>query len=425
MDKNEILSIYADHINPSKVRVLRYAGLDIVESEREGIFVYDKDGKRYIDCFCGAGTFNIGHRNPQIIAALVEAVENEKIDIGNFTLFSSAEAELANKLAEIAPGDLSCVMFGTGGGEAVDFAIKLARGFTLKQGIISMESSYHGHTGFALSAIGRDVYRTPFEPLMPGFKKVPYGDLESLEKEIDENTAAVIVEVVQGEGGVHVAPPGYLEGIRRLCDKTQVLLIIDEIQTGMGRTGRMFACEHWHVVPDIMTVAKSLGGGLYPISATVYRKELQDFIYMNPFIHLSTFGGADIGCRVALAAIDYIQKNNLPSHAESMGKQFEEGFLRLKQMYPDLLIDVRRLGLMIGLEYSDPSLGPRMSLALANNGVIAIYSANQPSVMRIMPPLIIQANEVSEVLNAFERAMDQVNRQETVDRKHLPRVGSS
>lgn len=419
-DHDGVLATFSELINPMKVRTLRTAGLDVVEDARDGVYVTDLRGRRFIDCFTGAGSFNVGRRNPAIVAALEKAIHDEGADLGNFPLMSAAKADLARKLSEITPGDLDCVMYGSGGGEANDFAIKLARGYTLRSRIVTTTRAYHGHTGFALSAIGRDAYQTPFEPLMPGFTRIDFGDLKQAETAIDETTAAIIVEPVQGEGGINISPPGYLAGLRRICDERGALLILDEIQTGMGRTGTMFACQQFGVVPDIMTLGKSLGGGLYPISATMFRRPLLDFVYANPFIHLSTFGGADLGCRVALAAIDYIIDNDLPAHAAEMGARFEIGFEKLRARYPQLLTEIRRLGLMIGLQFTDESLGPRMSKQLSENGVIAVYTGNQPSVMRLMPPLIIEPEEVDAVLGAFDRAMSAIEAGPTDDNDVQP-----
>lgn len=401
--KRQALADYATYCNPMKVRTLKNAGLDIIEGLREGCRVRDLGGREYIDCITSAGSFNVGRRNPEIVAALKEALD--QYDQGVFLICSKPKADLARKLAEIAPGDLNGVMFGTGGGEAVDFAIKLARGYTMRPGIISARKAYHGHTGFSLSAIGRDAYRKPFEPLMPGFTQVPFNDIEALEAAITDQTAAVILEPVQGEGGINVPSDDYLPAVRELCTRKGVLLILDEIQTGFGRTGRMFCCEHYGVVPDIMCVAKSLGGSLYPISATIFREEMMDFIISYPFVHLSTFGGADLGCIVGLAVIDYIQRTGLVEHAARMGERFRAGFSVLLARYPAILCEVRQKGLMMGLQYTDDSLGPRMSTELAQNGVMAIYTGNDPSVMRIMPPLVISEAEVDLVLEALDRSM--------------------
>lgn len=407
--KQAALKAFSGHVHPQKLRMLRTAGLDVLEGRREGACVWDVTGERYVDCISSAGSFNAGRRNPEIVRALQEALEEQ--DLGSFFLCRRPQAELAAKLAELAPGDLQYTMFGCGGGEANDFAIKLARGFTMKTGIISAEKAYHGHTGFALSAIGRDAYRKPFEPLMPGFRLVPFNDLAALESAMSPETAAVILEPVQGEGGIYPADDAYLRGVRELCDRNEALLILDEIQTGMGRTGRMFCAEHSGVVPDILTLGKSLGGGLYPISATVYREELGDFLVTHPFVHLSTFGGSDLGCTVGLATLEYLLRNRLPEHAAAMGERFQAGFGTLRERHPELLLETRRKGLMMGLQFTNPSIGPRMSYQLARNGVLALYSGNETSVMRLMPPLVIRPEEVDFVLDALDRSLHAIREQ--------------
>jgi putrescine aminotransferase len=401
--RQQALSDYAHYVNAMKARVLAQAGLDIIEARREGIYVWDITGKRYIDCITSAGSFNVGRRTPEIVQALRDALD--EIDNGIFLLCSAEKAALARRLAQIAPGNLECVMFGTGGGEVNDFAIKLARGYTMRPEIVYAAKGYHGHTGFSLAAAGRDTYREPFEPLAPGFRRVPFGDIAALERAINDQTAAVLLEPIQGEGGINIPPDDYLPAARRLCTERGALLILDEIQTGFGRTGKMFACEHWGITPDIMTLAKSLGGSIYPISAAIYTAELNDFMLMHPFIHLSTFGGSDLGCRVGLAVIDYIEQHNLCAHAAAMGDYFGAGLARLQARYPAVLCEVRRKGLMIGLQFADDSMGPRMSYQLAQRGIIAIYTGNEPSVMRLMPSLIIQPDEIDIILDALDGSL--------------------
>jgi putrescine aminotransferase len=401
--KAEALSDFSKFIGPMKVRTMKAAGLDIIEDKREGASVWDITGKKYIDCQTGSGIMNVGRRNPDIINALKKALDT--YDIGVFLLCSKPKADLAKKLAEITPGDLKCTIFGVGGGEANDAAIKIARGYTMKKEIIYTQKAYHGHTGFALSAIGREAYKEPFEPLIPGFKMVPFGNIEAIKKAITDDTAAIILEPIQGEGGINIPPDEYLPQVRKLCDDHEILLILDEIQTGFGRTGRMFASEHWGVVPDIMTVAKSLGGGIYPISATIFKEEIQDLFIPHPFIHLSTFGGSDLGCIVGMAVIDYIQKHNLLDHTEKMGRKFRAGFDSLLKEYPSLLLEVRQKGLMMGLQYTNESIGPRMTKKLADRGVIAIYTGNDPSICRLMPSLVITPEEVDFVLDALSGSM--------------------
>jgi acetylornithine/succinyldiaminopimelate/putrescine aminotransferase len=407
--KEEALADFSKYISPMKVRTMRTAGLDIIEDRRDGASVWDITGRRYIDCQTGSGIMNVGRHNPDVIEALRKALDT--YDMGVFLLCSKQKADLAKKLAEISPGDLKCTIFGVGGGEANDAAIKIARGYTIRPGIVYTEKAYHGHTGFALSAIGRTSYKEPFEPLMPGFTMVPFGDIEALKKAVNKDTAAVILEPIQGEGGIHIPPDEYLPAVRAICDDNECLLIFDEVQTGFGRTGKMFASEHWGVVPDIMTVAKSLGGGIYPISATIFKEEIQDFFIPHPFIHLSTFGGSDLGCIVGLASIEYIQKHNLPARAMEMGKRFRAGFDRLLKEYPELLLEVRQKGLMMGLQYTNESIGPRMTKKMADRNIIAIYTGNDPSICRLMPPLVITPEEVDEVLNALEDSMKELSKE--------------
>jgi len=413
--KEKVLADFATYISPMKVRTMKSAALDIVEEKRDGASVWDITGKKYIDCQTGSGIMNVGRHNREIVEALKKALDT--YDIGVFLLCSKQNADLAKKLAEITPGDLKCTMFGVGGGEANDAAIKIARGFTMKTEIIYADKAYHGHTGFALSAIGRDEYKKPFEPLIPGFKMVPFGDAGAIEKIVTDDTAAVILEPIQGEGGINIPPDDYLKKVRTICDEHEVLLILDEVQTGFARTGKMFASEHWGVVPDIMTIAKSLGGGLYPISATIFTEEIMDFFIPHPFIHLSTFGGSDLGCIVGLETIKFIEKHHLADHAVEMGKLFRKGFDSLLRDYPDLLLEVRQKGLMMGLQFTNQSIGPRMSKKLSERGVIAIYTGNNPSICRLMPPLIITPKEVDIVLNALEGSMKELSQESGIGKE--------
>jgi len=402
-DREQALSDYATYVNPQKVRVLRTAGLDLIEGERSGPWVWDVDGRRFLDCFTSAGSFNVGRRHPKVVQAAREALDH--LDHGNFLLCSAQKAELAHRLADLAPGDLACTTFGTGGGEAVDFALKLARGSTGRPKVVTTVNGYHGHTGFALSAGGRAAFREPFEPLIPEFVIAPYGDADALRAEVDEGTAAVILEPIQGEGGIVVPPSGYLAAAREICDAAGTKLILDEIQTGFGRTGRWFASEHEGVVPDIMTVAKSLGGSLAAISATIYTAELSEFLIPHPFIHLSTFGGSDLACAIALATIEVIEQEGLVANAAAMGARLHAGLADLAAAHPEVIAETRGRGLMAGLKYREDSHGPRMSYQLSRHGVLALYSGNEPSVMRLMPSLVVSPAEVDFLLAALDAAV--------------------
>ena len=401
---------YREYVNPFALRMLKSASLDIIEGKREGASVWDVSGEKYIDCVTGAGIFNVGRHNPEIVEGLKKALDT--YDMGGWISIVRERGLLAKKLAEITPGDLKYSLFCCGGGEAIEVAIKLARGHTDKKEIICMEMGYHGVTGFALPATGRDVYKEPFLPLTPGYMHVPYNDLKAVEEAITEETAAVMLEPIQGEGGIIPADDDYLKGLRNLCDENDMLLIFDEVQTGFGRTGKMFCAEHSGVTPDIMVMAKALSGGLYPISAAIFTEEISDFLMAHPFIIINSFGGTSLACLASLATIEYIEKNDLPGHAEKMGKRFMAGLGKLKEKYPDLVLDVRGRGLMLGIEFPEDSIGPRMSYQLRQNGVISIYTFNNPRIIRIMPTLVINEEEVDFVLDAFDKSMEEIQRQE-------------
>ena len=405
MDDGELehtIAEFAARINPGKANALRRGGLDLLEWHRDGATVSDARGRVFIDCISGFGCFAVGRRHPRIVAALKRAIDEEGLDLGDFMLMSRPKTELARTLAEVCPPGLDAVMYGTGGGEAVDFAIKLARGVTRRPGVVSTLKGYHGHTGFALSAGGRPQYREPFEPLMPNFVQVAFDDLDAMRAAMDDSVGAILVEPIQGEGGVNIAGDEYLRGLRALCDGHQRLLIFDEVQCGMGRTGRMWASEHSDVVPDVMTIGKALSGGVYPISATVFRARYLDFLRARPFAHLSTFGGADIGCRVALEVFRVIDDEHLLENATQRGEQFRSGFERLRAIYPELVAEVRGRGLMLALRYTEGTLGVRMARELAERGVLCIMSGTEPAVMRVMPNLVISAAQVDTVLRGFE-----------------------
>ncbi|MBU2552307.1 MAG: aspartate aminotransferase family protein [Proteobacteria bacterium] len=406
---------YREYVNPFALRMLKNASLDVIEGRREGASVWDVSGEKYIDCVTGAGIFNVGRRNPVVAEALKKALD--VMDMGGWLSVVRERGLLARKLAEITPGTLKYSLFCCGGGEAIEVAVKLARGHTDRTEIICMENGYHGVTGFALPATGRDVYKTPFAPLAPGYKHIPFNDLEAAAAAITQDTAAFLVEPIQGEGGIRPADDEYLRGLRRLCDEREIVLIYDEVQTAFGRTGKMFCAEHSGAAPDIMVLAKSLSGGFQPISCAVFTEEISDFLVTHPFIIINSFGGTSLACLAALATIEYIEENDLPGRAERMGRRFMDGLAALRARYPDLVVDARGRGLMIGIEFPEDSIGPRMAYQLRQNGVITIYTFNNPRIIRIMPPLVITEPEVDFVLEALDRSLAEIRAQEARLRK--------
>lgn len=260
--QSDILRDYAAYVNPGRVETFHRLGMDFVPGRREGVWIWDVDGqKRLLNCRCSGGVFNFGHRPAAFVEALKRALDD--VDVGDHMLLSEARANLGKRLAEVTPGDIQYSTFSPGGAEAIEIAIKLARGYTRRPNIISVDKGYHGHTGFAL-ATGDDSFRGKFGPMPPGFRKVPFGDIDALDAAIDTETAAVIVETIPATAGILIPPDDYYPQVRELCDRHGVQFIADEVQSGLGRTGRMWAIEEWDVVPDILVTGKGLSGAVYP-----------------------------------------------------------------------------------------------------------------------------------------------------------------
>ena len=400
--KEDILRDYSRYVNPGRVNVFRRMGLEFVPGRREGVWMWDVDGgHRVLNCRCSGGVFNLGHRPPRVVAAVKAALD--EIDVGDHMLLDEMRAVLGKRLAELTPGDIQYTTLSPGGAEAIDVAIKLARGYSHRPGIISVKKGYHGHTGFAL-ATGEDTFRGKFGPMPPGFSKVPFGDSDALAAEISDQTAAVIIETIPATAGILIPPENYFPRVRELCDSHGAQMIIDEVQAGLGRTGRLWAIDEWNVVPDILVVGKGMSGGVYPMSATCHRPHLDAFFQQYPFVHLSSFGGAALGCVAALAMLEQTTEPGFLEHVQAMGERFEQGFVDLQSRH-SIIAGWRRRGLMIGFELTEPVMGPLMSGALGQNGVLAVFADHRPATIQIMPPLIIQPEEVDFVLEGLDRAL--------------------
>lgn len=401
------LARYAAHVSRGKVAFYRRYGFTLVPERREGAWLWDADGRRYLNLHCNGGVFNLGHRNPQIIAALQAALA--EYDIGNHHLPSGPKALLAQRLAECLPGDLKHVVFGVSGGEAIDTAIKLARAVTGRPGIISARGGYHGHTGLALAA-GDERFKAPFGPLPAGFRQVPFDDVAALAQAIGRDTASVILETVPATLGIHVPHPDYFRHVRRLCDQHGALFIADEVQTGLGRTGKLWAIEHFGVVPDILVTGKGLSGGIYPITATCVNRRVYRFIEHNPFIHISTFGGSDLGCLVALEVLRITANPAFLAEVERKAARMRAGLEAVQQAHKAVFQEIRQLGLFIGLRFADAGFTLALCKALFDHGVYAIYSANDKRVLQWLPPLTISDAEMDEALTLLDRALHAVRR---------------
>ncbi|MHA1603543.1 MAG: aspartate aminotransferase family protein [Candidatus Freyarchaeota archaeon] len=357
----------------------------------KGALVWDVEGREYIDCVAGHGVSITGHCHPRVVEAI--KAQAEKLITCPGILYNDVRAELVEKLAKIAPKGLTRTFLSNSGAEAVECAIKLARKYTGKKEIIAMTKGFHGRTLGALSATWEKKYRTPFEPLVPGFHHVRFGDADAVREAINENTAAVIVEPVQGEGGVNPAPEGYLEELREICDQKDTLLIFDEVQTGFGRTGEMFACMHWKVTPDIMTMAKGIAGGV-PMGATIAKEEIMNVLKESE--HASTFGGNPLACAAANATVDVIVEEKLPQRSKELGLRLKSKLEAIKEN-SKAVRQVRGLGLMIGVE-----LRFRVRdyvLKAMEKGLLVLTSGL--TILRLLPPLVItdeQIDKTAEIL---------------------------
>ncbi|HEY8418491.1 MAG TPA: acetylornithine transaminase [Limnochordales bacterium] len=376
-----------------------YNRLPLALVRGEGVRVWDSEGKAYLDFVAGLAVNGLGHRHPRVVAAIHEAAESV-LHTANL-YYIEPQAELAARLAALS--GLDRAFFCNSGTEANELAIKLVRRWGWLQGqgrykIIAAHNSFHGRTLGALAATGQPKYHEGFAPLPEGFVHVPFNDVDALQAAIDGETAAVMLEPVLGEGGVYPADPGYLRAVRELCDAHGLLLVLDEIQTGMGRTGRMFAFEHYGVRPDVMTLAKSLAGGV-PIGAVLAREEVA--ASMGPGTHGSTFGGNPFACRVALAVVGTLVSEGLPAAAAAAGEHLR-GRLEDLARRRGWIREIRGLGLMVGLEL-DGLEAPRVVAAAQERGLL--INAPKPSVLRLLPPLIVRREEIDEAVGILEDAL--------------------
>ena len=330
------------------------------------------------------------------------------LDIGDHHLISEQRALLARDLATLLPGDISKTQFCVGGGEAVDLAIKLARASTKRTKIISALGGYHGVTGLAMFA-GSARFRDAFLVHPKDFVHVEFGNLESLRNAIDETTAAVILETIPATGGILIAPPGYFQGVRKLCTELGVVLIADEVQTGLGRTGELWGIyggiyPNEKIVPDIIVLAKGMSAGYYPLATVSYRPYLDEIFHEDPFVHISTTGGSELGCYVTRRMLEIISQPAFLEHIRKMGNLMERGLNDMKTQYPSLITDVRGRGLMWGVEFINDRYGIGYTLNMIQNGIWADYCGNNEKTIKLMPPLVVTEPQMNDILNRLAEA---------------------
>ncbi|WP_413735876.1 putrescine aminotransferase [Sodalis sp. RH21] len=425
----EVINNFKEYVNPGflEYRKSVTVGGDYgaVEWRAGGLnTLVDTQGREYIDCLGGFGIFNVGHRNPKVISAVEKQLAKQPLH--SQELLDPLRSLLAKTLAMVTPGNLKYSFFSNSGTESVECALKLAKAYQSPRGkstFIAAAGAFHGKTLGALAATAKATFRSPFMPMLPGFEHVPFGDIAAMRQRVyhcrdtGADVAAILLEPIQGEGGVIIPPVGYLSAVRALCDEVGALLILDEVQTGMGRTGKMFACEHEGVQPDILCLAKALGGGVMPIGATVATEEVFSVLFDNPFLHTTTFGGNPLACAAALATFNVLLSEDLPAQAAQKGQILLQGFAGLAAAYPEFIVEARGRGLMQALEFRRNDIGYAFSQGMFRHQVLVAGTLNNAKTVRIEPPLTITLDYCHQVLAVAERVMAKMRGKEPASYK--------
>jgi putrescine aminotransferase len=416
----ETVNGFRDHVNPGFLEYRKATSVDhaaaAVEWSDAGPNAYrDVTGKEYIDCLGGFGIFNVGHRHPKVVKAVTDQLKRQALHSQD--LLDPLRAMLAKALAMLTPGALEYAFFCNSGTETIEAALKLARAFDpAKQTVVAATKGFHGKSMGALSLSAKGEFRRPFGPMLPNIEHVPFNDLAALRwrmqtlKTVGEDVGAVILEPIQGEGGVNIPDDNYLPGVRALCDEFGALLILDEVQTGMGRTGKMFACEHWGVAPDLMCLAKAFGGGVMPAGALVGTKAVFSRLFGNPFLHTTTFGGNPLACAAALATINVLIEEKLPERAARLGERMLTGLRAAAKGYSNLIVDIRGKGMLMAMEFPNDQLGFSVSKAMLERGVLVSGTLVNARVIRIEPPLTLTEDQADYVCKALGESLAAVSK---------------
>jgi putrescine aminotransferase len=404
-EKDRVLDLTRRFLAPHRVEVWDAFGTQLVIGRRDGYTLWDLSGRELLDFHLNGGTFNLGHRHPEVVAALVGAAG--ELDVGNHHFASPARAELAEQLARLTPGDLTYSALVPSGGEANDVAIKSARRATGRRRVVGLSGGFHGRTGLA-GAAGDDGAARYFLSDSAEFATVPFADANALDAELSGgDVASVILEPVPATTGFPVPPADYLPAVRALCDEHGTLLIADEVQTGLGRTGRLWAVERFGVEPDVLVTGKGLSGGMYPIAATVLTERAAGWLHEYGWAHVSTFGGAEIGCRVAQKVLEITTRPETRASVERLSDRFESGLGEIRARRP-YLAEVRQTGLVIGLRVDHPNGAVYLQQELFALGVWAIASGFDQSVLQFKPGLLLDAASADAALERLEEALDRV-----------------
>lgn len=408
--ERDTVSNFRDHINPGWLQYrksMTEAGdFASVEWTGEGSILTDTRGRQFIDALGGFGLYSAGIKHPRIVAAA--KAQLDRSPQYSQEMLDSLRAHLAKVLAHLLPGNLQYGFFINSGTEAVDGAMKLAKLHTGKSGFISTEKAFHGKTLGALGLMGKAMFREPLLPLLDGIRHVPFGNADAVEQtilsahQVGDGIAAVVIEPIQGEAGAIVPPDDYLPRLREICDRHKVLLIADEVQTGLGRTGTLFGVDHWNVVPDIICLGKALGGGVIPCSAFFASAEIWQCMIPNPFMHSTTTGGNPVACAAALAYLNVLLDEDLAGQAAAKGEYIINHLNQLKKRYPGILSEIRGRGLLIGMEFPSDEMGWQVASGMFSRRVLTAGTFINAKTIRIEPALNISYELIDEILKRLE-----------------------
>ncbi len=406
--KQEFLARSKEFWNPGKTQDWIDMGVDLVIDRREGYYLFDMDGRRLIDLHLNGGTYNLGHRHPELVEVLKAGTE--RFDMGNHHFPALARTALAEALQKCAPGpDFKYTAYGSGGGEAIDIAIKTARHARQRRKIVSIIKAYHGHTGLAVKT-GDERFSKLFlsEDTADEFIQVGFNDLTAMEDALKgRDVAAVIMETIPATYGFPMPDEGYLPSVKSLCERYDALYIADEVQTGLMRTGEMWGCTKYGVVPDIMVTGKGISGGMYPIACVLISERCGGWLKEDGFGHISTMGGAELGCIVAMKTLEIVQRPEVRTMVGFISDYLRAGLDDIRAAFPDFFIGIRQHGVIMGLMFNDPQGAKPVMKRLYENGVWAIFSTLDPSVLQFKPGLLLTQGDAEEVLRRVAIAIEQ------------------
>jgi putrescine aminotransferase len=374
--------------------------------QAEGATIIDSKGNTLIDCTSGYGIGNVGYNNPVIVKAIIDQLTRKEVNTRPY--INKIQIELANLLKSIAPGELECSYLFNSGSEAIENALKLVRLYKGGKKIISMKDSFHGYTLGALSASGVPSFKKSFEPLLPGFQQVEFGNIEDLYGLNANEIGAIILEPIQHDAGVKIPPPGYLNQVRKYCDENNIILILDEVITGIGKTGYMFASDYFQIVPDILVIGKSLGAGLIPIGAVIAKKNLWQRFGLSFPMSATSYGGNSLACRAAIETIKFLTDNKVLESVKPKELFLSDQLNKLKNKYPDIILSVNGIGMMFGLEIINKNVASGIVKSMINNNIIVYQSFGNANIIMVEPPLIISVGQLSKIIEGFNNVISDI-----------------